>query len=177
MQIIRTRRLDLVPATLALVDADLQSPEALTRLLGAFVPASWPPGEYDRSAMEFFRARLSENPDTVGWYGWYAVHRPDAPAAAVLIGAGGYFGPPGADGVVETGYSIVPESRALGFATELVQALVSRAFSVPGVVRVIAHTSPANIGSVTVLERCGFSVVGPGSDPATVQYSTARPAS
>ena len=175
MQIIRTRRLDLVPATLALLDADLLSPEALARLLGASVPASWPPGEYDRPAMEFFHARLSENPDAVGWYGWYAVHRSVGPSVAALIGSGGYFGPPGADGVLEIGYSIVPESRALGFATELVQALVSRAFSVPEVVRVIAHTTATNLGSVTVLERCGFSLVGPGSEPGTVQYGTARP--
>lgn len=175
MQSIRTRRLDLVPATLALVDADLQSPEALARLLEAAVPASWPPGEYDRSAMEFFRARLSENPEAAGWYGWYAVHRPVEPPGAVLIGSGGYFGPPGTDGVVEIGYSIVPESRALGFATELVRALVSRAFSVPEVVRVIAHTTPTNLGSVTVLERCGFSLVGPGSEPGTVQYGITGP--
>lgn len=175
MQIIRTRRLDLVPATLALLAADLRSPEALAHLLRASVPASWPPGEYDRSAMKFFSGRLSENPDAVGWYAWYAVHRPVAPAAAVLIGSGGYFGPPGTDGVVEIGYSIVPESRALGFATELVQALVSRAFSVPAVARVIAHTTPHNLGSVTVLERCGFSLVGPGREPGTVQYGTARP--
>lgn len=177
MQIIRTHRLDLIPATVALLDADLLSPAALASILGASVPASWPPGECDRSAMEFFRARLSENPDAVGWYGWYAVHRPVAPpGAAALIGSGGYFGPPGTDGVVEIGYSVVPESRARGFATELVQSLVSRAFSVPEVLRVIAHTTPHNLGSVTVLERCGFSLIGLGSEPGTVQYGTARPA-
>jgi len=170
-RIIRTRRLDLVPATSTLLDADLLSAEALAHLLGASVPASWPPGEYDRSAMEFFRARLSENPDAVGWYGWYAVHRP----VAVLIGFGGYFGPPGADGAVELGYSIVPEARGLGFATELVQALLARAFSVPEVVRVIAHTTPTNLGSIAVLKRCGFSFIGPGSEPGTVQYGIARP--
>jgi RimJ/RimL family protein N-acetyltransferase len=175
MQIIRTRRLDLIPATLALVEADLQSPEALARLLGAAVPASWPPGEYDRSAMEFFRDRLAENPGAVGWYGWYAVHRQVELHGSVLIGSGGYLGPPGSDGVAEIGYSVVPESRALGFATELVQALVSRAFSKPEVVRVIAHTTPANPGSVRVLERCGFSLVGPGSEPGTVQYATTGP--
>lgn len=103
------------------------------------------------------------------------MHRPVADPVAVLIGTGGYFGPPGTDGVVEIGYSIVPESRALGFATELVQALVSRAFSVSTVVRVIAHTTPENFGSVTVLERCGFSVVGPGSELGTVQYGTNKP--
>jgi len=175
MQIIRTHRLELVPATLTLVEADIQSPEALARLLGAAVPASWPPGEYDRSAMEFFRDRLSANPEAVGWYGWYAVHRPVESNGSVLVGSGGYLGPPGADGVAEIGYSIVPESRALGFATELVQALVSRAFSKPEVVRVIAHTTSANLRSVRVLERCGFSLVGPGSEPGTVQYATTKP--
>ena len=175
MQIIRTHRLDLVPATLTLVEADIESPEALARLLGARVPASWPPGEYDRSAMEFFRDRLSENPEAVGWYGWYAVHRPVGSNGSFLVGSGGYLGPPGADGVAEVGYSIVPESRALGFATELVQALVSHAFSKPAVVRVIAHTTSTNLGSVQVLERSGFSLVGPGSEPGTVQYATTPP--
>jgi RimJ/RimL family protein N-acetyltransferase len=175
MKIIRTNRLDLVPATLTLVEADIESPEALARRLGATVPASWPPGEYDRSAMEFFRDRLSEDPEAVGWYGWYAVHRPVEPHGAVLVGTGGYLGPPNADGVAEIGYSIVPESRGLGFATELVHALVSRAFSKPQVVRVIAATTSTNLGSVRVLERCGFSLVGPGSEPGTVQYATTRP--
>lgn len=172
MQIIRTNRLDLVPASLTLVEADIESPQALARLLGAVVPDSWPPGEYDRSAMEFFRDRLAENPEAVGWYGWYAVHRPVEPHGAVLVGSGGYFGPPGADGVAEIGYSVVPASHGLGFATELVQALVARAFSMPKVVRVIAHTTATNIGSVRVLERCGFSLVGPGSEAGTVRYAT-----
>lgn len=171
MPIIRTQRLDLVPATLALVEADLESPRALARLLGAVVPVSWPPGEYDRSAMEFFRDRLSESPEAVGWYGWYAVCRPVEANGAVLVGCGGYHGPPGADGVVEIGYSIVPESRRLGFANETVQALVAHALSKPEVVRVIACTTAENLASVRVLERCGFELVGSGSEPGTVQYA------
>jgi RimJ/RimL family protein N-acetyltransferase len=177
MQIIRTHRLDLVPATLALVEADIESPEALGRLLGAVVPACWPPGEYDRAAMEFFRDRLSESPEAVGWYGWYAVQRSVEPHGSVLVGCGGYLGPPGADGVAEIGYSIVPESRGLGFATEIVHAIVARAFSKPGVVRVIAHTSSTNLESVRVLEKCGFSLVGPGTEPGTVRYATTKPTS
>jgi RimJ/RimL family protein N-acetyltransferase len=144
-------------------------------LLGAAVPASWPPGEYDRSALEFFRARLSESDDAVGWYGWYAIHRPVEGDGGVVIGAGGYLGPPGSDGVVEVGYSISPEFQARGFATELVQALVSHAFSVAGVVRIIAHTQVTNAGSVKVLERCGFKPAGAGSGPETVQYERSRP--
>jgi ribosomal-protein-alanine N-acetyltransferase len=171
---IRTERLDLFAATLAHVEAELESPNRVGELLGAEVPASWPPGEYDRSAMEFFRARLSESPDAAGWYGWYAVLRPGPGEAAVVIGAGGYLGPPSPEGVVEVGYSIAPEYRARAFATELVQALVAHAFSDGRVVRVIAHTSAANAGSIKVLERCGFVLAGEGGEPETREYETQR---
>lgn len=151
----------------------MESPASLGRLLQAAVPASWPPGEYDRSAMEFFHAQLSEDGAAVGWYGWYAIHRP-VDGDGVVVGSGGYLGPPGPDGVAEVGYSIAPEFRARGFATELVQALVSRAFSVKGVVRVIAHTTATNPVSIKVLERCGFTLAGDGTEPGTVRYERSR---
>lgn len=172
MQTIRTRRLELVPASLALVEAELESTGALAKLLDAAIPGSWPPGEYDRAAMEFFHDQLAENPAAAGWYGWYTIHRPADSNATVLVGAGGYFGLPGADGIAEIGYSIVPEFRARGFATELVQALVSRALSMPEVLRVIAHTNPTNLGSIRVLERCGFCLVGSNREAGMVQYAT-----
>ena len=87
--LIRTECLELVPATLAHIEAEMEYSEKLGRLLGAEIPTSWPPGEYDRSAMEFFRARLSESGEAVGWYGWYAIHRPVEGDGAVVIGAGG----------------------------------------------------------------------------------------
>jgi [ribosomal protein S5]-alanine N-acetyltransferase len=170
MHPITTLRLVLVPATVALIDADLESAEALDRFLDAEVPSDWPPGEYDRPAMEFFRSQLAKQPDAVGWYGWYAVHRSVDQERPVLVGSGGYFGPPDAAGTVEVGYSIVPAFRARGFATELLKALVARAFAVPGLLQVVAHTTPSNIGSIRVLERCGFSFIGPGNEPNTVRY-------
>jgi ribosomal-protein-alanine N-acetyltransferase len=174
IQSIRSARLELVPATLAHVEAEIESPEALGRLLSATIPASWPPGEYDRSAMEFFRARLSEDPASVEWYGWYAVQRFEG-GRSVVIGAAGYLGPPGSDGTVEVGYSIAPEFQAQAYATEIVQALVTRAWSIPVVNRVIAHTQPSNVGSVKVLERCGFRVVDPGGESGAVEYERLRP--
>ena len=178
----RTERLELVAATLDHIEAEMESPERLGRLLGADVPASWPPGEYDRSAMEFFHARLSENPGAAGWYGWYAIHHPENGAgAAAVIGAGGYLGPPGPDGVVEIGYSIAPEFHARAFATELVRALTARAFAAAAavgavVVRVIAHTNETNAASKKVLERCGFAPAGPADGEGTVEYEILRPA-
>jgi len=91
------------------------------------------------------------------------------------VGAGGYFGPPDAGGTVEIGYSVVSGFRARGFAGEIVRALVEHAFSTSGVKRVIAHTQPENIGSVKVLERAGFFLVGAGQEPGTVQYAHLRP--
>jgi RimJ/RimL family protein N-acetyltransferase len=171
---IRSSRLELVPATLAHLEADLKSPEALGHLLGVAVPTSWPPGEYDRSAMEFFRARLAEDPDAVGWYGWYAIHRQEGEESTV-IGVAGYLGRPGIGGTIEVGYSIAPEFQARAYATEVVEALVIRAWTLPEVSRVIAHTQPSNVASVKVLERCGFTSVGPGGNSGEVEYEKLRP--
>ena len=175
MLTIRTERLDLVAATLDHLEAELRSPSELARLLGARVPAGWPPGEYDRQAMELFRARLAEDGGNAGWYGWYAILRPAGCQGGTVIGAGGFLGPPAADGTVEIGYSIVPAFEGQGLATELVRALVGRAFSAPGVMRVIAHTRPDNIGSAKVLERCGFSLAGPDSESSSFRYVLSRP--
>jgi ribosomal-protein-alanine N-acetyltransferase len=162
---IASPRLELVPATVALLDAELESASTLASLLDAQVPEGWPPGEYDRPAIEFFRARLAESPDAAGWYGWYALLRGAGGQARTVVGAGGFFGPPDADGLVEIGCSIVPAFEKRGLATELVRALVSRAFETGRVRTIIAHTRPDNAGSVKVLERCGFTLADPGREP------------
>jgi [ribosomal protein S5]-alanine N-acetyltransferase len=163
-------RLNLVSATLQHFDAELKSPASLSALLGVTVPEGWPPGEYDRSAIETFRARLAENPTAAGWLSWYAVMRPSGGAPALLVGSGGYFGPPDAEGTVEIGYSTVPSFEGRGVATEIASALTLRALSMPGVKRVIAHVRPDNPASIRVLVRCGFTEVGPGREPGTVRY-------
>jgi RimJ/RimL family protein N-acetyltransferase len=81
------------------------------------------------------------------------------------VACGGYFGPPSADGSVEIGYSVVPECRRQGYATEVVQALVTRAFAVPGVSRILAEADRENVGSITVLMRSGFRRMGTGREP------------
>ncbi|HWS72023.1 MAG TPA: GNAT family N-acetyltransferase [Thermoanaerobaculia bacterium] len=157
--------LHLLPTTLAHLEDELAGGANLGAMLHATVPASWPPGEYDRDAMAFFRERyLEEREAAVGWYGWYAIDRDgDGGDAAQLIGAGGYFGPP-VDGRVEIGYSIAPEFRRRGYATELVDALVTRAFAIDGIDTVVAHTTHANQGSLGVLAKCGFAEAGPDGD-------------
>lgn len=100
----------------------------------------------------------------------------DAEAPPTVVAAGGYVGPPDEAGVVESGYSVCPEWRARGYATELTRALAAHAAAQPGVTRVIAHTTAANPGSVKVLERSGFVAAGAGAEPGTLRFEYVRPA-
>ncbi len=173
--VLQTRRLDLIAATLDLVDAELKSHAALQDLLGADVPEDWPPGEYDRNAQEFLRTQLaSGGPSRVGWLGWYAVTRDSDGRRDALVAGAGFLGPP-AEGRVEIGYSVVPAARGRGYATEIVRALVAFAFGHPGVDEVVAHTSDENVASTHILLRCGFSRVGPGAASGSVKYRARRP--
>jgi [ribosomal protein S5]-alanine N-acetyltransferase len=170
-----TLRLDLVPARLAALDTELRSPANLSAVLGVEVPEGWPPGEYDLSAIRYFRDHLAADPDASDWYSWYAMLRPVGTGVPTLIAAAGFFGPPDDGGSVEIGYSVVPAFAGHGFATEIVRALVDHAFATGRVRRILAHTTAGNIGSVKVLEHAGFAYVGPGRDPGTVEYLMTHP--
>lgn len=166
-----TQRLLLIAVTLEHIRTELESPQRLSVLLAAQVSSAWPTGEYDRDAMEFFRARLEEGGTEVeGWYAWYAVRKADAQGSRALVGAGGYFGPPDSEGVVEIGYSVLPEWRRMGYASEIVQALLERAFSHPQVKKVIAHTTESNQASIGVLLRCGFLETGVRKEAGTLYF-------
>ncbi len=155
-----SNRLELIAATLDHVCAELEATERLASLLNAHVEPGWPPGEYDRDAQVYFRDRLKEGGAAViGWYCWYVLRHGSPCQKPVLVGAGGYFGPPNEEGVVEIGFSIMPAWRNLGYATELAELLVRNAFSDGRVRKVIAHTKPANLASCRVLEKGGFAYV------------------
>ena len=142
---LRTTRLRLVPGTVELFDADPDEPDRLAALLGVTDLSDWPPSgsDYDRDAIEVFRAQLVADPTLVGWNSYYACW------GATLVGCGGYFGPPTA-GAVEIGYAIGVPWRRQGLASELVEALIERASSCR-VERVVAHTRPDNVASKAVL--------------------------
>lgn len=175
MKSLRSDRLTLVASSLEHVRTELESPSQLATLLGAEVSTSWPTGEYDRDAMEFFCARLEEGGEEVeGWYGWYALSPADSGSSRTLVGAGGYFGPPDTEGTVEVGYSVLPEWQRRGYAGEMVRMLVEHAFTFPRVDRVIAHTTKANPASISVLLRCGFRAEGAGREVGTLRFEYSR---
>ena len=68
-----------------------------------------------------------------------------------------------AAGEAEIGYTIAPSHQRLGLGTEVVRALVGHLFEARHLQRLIARTDPANVGSITILERTGFRRVAPAT--------------
>jgi ribosomal-protein-alanine N-acetyltransferase len=168
---ILTARLRLTPATEETLRLELDDPAAFAAHLRVRIPPDWPPGEYDRGAIQFFLEKMIEGgPNAVGWYGWYAILQGSAPAA--LVGCGGYLEAPDDAGCMEIGYSICEQWRNKGLAKELVQALVDRAWAL-GARKIVAHTTEANPASIAVLLSCGFQQT-PGSDQVQLQFEIVR---
>lgn len=137
------------------------------------MPDDWPPPLNDEDSLHYFTSRVSAQPDAVGWYVWYFIrHDPDEPP--VVLGNGGFKGPPSADGVVEVGYSLFPQYQHRGYATEAVGALVGWALSHDAVQSVIAETFPELTSSIAVLQRLGFTRTLESSAPAIIRFERRR---
>ena len=172
-----TERLQLVPATLSLCDAEASGQDAVARALGALVPPSWPPPVLEPDDVDRIRRRLESDPRNHTWTLHYVVRRPSAAGGRPeLVGVAGYAGPPTPGGAVEIGYAVAVEHQRHGYATEAVTALVARAFADPGVSVVFATTYATLQPSIHVLRKVGFVHVA--SDPQTglLRYERRRPA-
>ena len=80
--------------------------------------------------------------------------------SATVVGDIGFFGPPDAAGLLEVGYSIVPNRRRRGYASEAASALVTWALDQPGVQTIVAACDADNAASILTLERVGFRQTG-----------------
>jgi RimJ/RimL family protein N-acetyltransferase len=170
---LQTARLELVPGTAELGRAEIGDRPRFSLLLGADVPAAWPPPENDEQTMTFFTEYVENNPDGVGWAAWYILLRAED-GRKTAIGTCGFKGGPDKDGTVETGYAVLPEHQRRGYAPEAVAGLVAWAFGHPEVRRVIAHTFPDLRASIRVLEKCDFTPAGVGEEAGTVRYERRR---
>lgn len=173
---LETERLLLVASTLEIARAEARDRDELARILGAVVHPAWPPSDYDQAARDFLLRSLEGKPDAYGFLAWCWMARPEgAGERPILIGGGGFKGPPDDTGTVEIGYSIVPEYYGRGLATEAVGAMTAWAFGHPAIRRVIAETLPELAASRRVLEKTGFALTGePPNDPRSLRYALDR---
>ena len=159
--IVQTPRLMLLATSRALLTAELHKPQYFPVLLGAAMPADWPPGEYNRDAMTYFLDKLTTGGrEAAGWYGWYALRKAEGDTPRTLVGSGGFMGPPDEAGTAELGYSIAADWRGQGLATELVAGLVQQAAATGMVRRLVAHAQPENLPAQRVLLHNGFTSTG-----------------
>lgn len=172
---IRTERLELVPATPPMVRAAMEGGSPLAACLGVEAPASWPPLYLDTPALEFTLARLAEGPGQLDWWLHFVLLRASGRGASrCLIGTAGFVGPPSTDGTVEVGYSILPEHQRKGYATEAVRGMVTHSFAIAGVERVIAETLAELEPSIGVLRKCGFRPAADPSSPEVIRFELTR---
>ncbi len=134
--------------------AEMTNLMQLGELLNAEFSHGWPPPENNEKTMEWFFNRIYDNPNHRGWLIWYFVNVTNS--KRMVIGNGGFTGPPDKNGVVECGYSILKPMQDHGFASEAVGGLIKWALTHELVKKIVARTNVENIPSRRVLEKNGF---------------------
>ena len=170
---LQTDRLTLVAGTSELGHAELEDRERFGLLLEADIPPAWPPPLNDANSMMWFTRYIESNPGSEGWVAWYFLLKRPA-QKPLAVGNGGFKGKADTSGTVEVGYSILEEYHRNGLAPEAVKALIRWAFTHNEVNRVIAHTFPKLRPSIRVMEKCGLTFAGNGSEEGTIMYALPR---
>jgi [ribosomal protein S5]-alanine N-acetyltransferase len=119
--------------------------------------------------IEWVLRSIEVNAPADPWHFYYLLLR----ESRTLIGTCGFKAAPDADGRVEVGYSVLEQFRRRGLATEAVQALMQAAFEA-GASEIAAETYPSLLPSLRVMEKCGMTLVGDGSETGTIRYSRGK---
>jgi RimJ/RimL family protein N-acetyltransferase len=104
--------------------------------------------------------QLEGDPKIEGWLAWYWILPGKSGEESVLVGNGGFKGPPTQGGIAEIGYYLRPTHHGRGYGIEAVRCLLEHVFSHAGVRLVMAETRRHNIASVRLLQKVGFGVRG-----------------
>jgi ribosomal-protein-alanine N-acetyltransferase len=146
---VHTERLELRPLAQAAAAALLHDRTTAALELGAELPDGWPHADL----VDVLPWQAAAAPGEEHFGVWVIIERD----TGRLCGDIGFLGPPGPDGAIEIGYSVVPSCRRRGYATEAARALVGWALSRPDVRSVVAHCDTDNVASVRILEGLGFT--------------------
>ena len=145
---IQTERLTLRPLPTAAARMLPGDRDGAARHIGAALATDWPqPDLLDVLPMQ---GPLSSSSEPYGV--WVIV----AKISQMAIGDVGFMGPPGGEGTIEIGYSVIPGCRGRGIATEAVRALARWGLNQPVVLSIVARCEPGNGPSIGVLARVGF---------------------
>jgi len=125
---LQTTRLELRPLPAAAAGALPEDRSTAARLLGAALSPDWPQPDL----LDVLPMQAGGVPGGERFGVWVIIER----ELTTVVGDIGFMGPPGEDGSVEIGYSVIPDRRGRGYASEVVRVL--------------------NVPSIRILERAGF---------------------
>jgi [ribosomal protein S5]-alanine N-acetyltransferase len=141
------QRVELTPLPAAAADALPGDRPTASRLIGASLPNAWPqPDLLDVLPMQ---AAATSEDEQFGI--WLMIERD----TDIVVGDIGFMGPPD-DGSVEIGFSVIPDRRRRGYASEAVVRLVAWALEQPEISEVVARSDADNEASARTLSAAGF---------------------
>jgi ribosomal-protein-alanine N-acetyltransferase len=134
----------------ALLDGDLR---LASRLAGFELPPFFLTFDW---LWRYRTRQIERSPDSAPWLVRAVVSEPERR----VVGHAGFHGPPDSTGMVEVGYTIMPEYRRRGYGRSAVRELIRYASSIPGVSVVRASIGPENTASLALVTSLGFEHVG-----------------
>ena len=157
---VQTRRLELESMSPEFIAALLSGRRAEAEAIaGLALPANWPGGDE-----RFLRLRLPQlraDPSIQPWL-MRAIVLPDP--ERTMVGHIGFHGRPNDDGAAELGYTVFPEFRRRGYATEAIRGLMDWALRQHSVRRFLVSISPENDPSLAMAAKLGFRQIGEQMD-------------
>jgi len=139
--------------------------ESASHLIGLTVPTDWLEAKW---LMEMRLAKLRQDPALEPWL----LRAIGLRETKSMIGFLGFHTLPGAEylnpyapGSVEFGYTVFPDHRKRGYASEAAGALMQWATREHKVTRFVVSISPANEPSLRLAQKFGFHKVGTVTDP------------
>jgi len=166
MDIIHSPRLELIAMSPAFLDSSIKGDlESASRLIGLIVPPDWLEAKW---LMEMRLTKMHENPALEPWL----LRAVGLRETRTMIGFIGFHTLPGAGyldayapGSAEFGYTVFPNYRKMGYASEAAEALMEWATREHNVRRFVVSISPANEPSLRLARKFGFRKVGTVTDP------------
>jgi ribosomal-protein-alanine N-acetyltransferase len=143
-----TERMELRPLPAAAAKMLPEGREEAGRILGAALPLDWPQADL----LDVLPIQASASPSDERFGIWVMIER----ESGSVVGDIGFIGPPSNEGSIEIGYSVIPDRRRHGYATEAARAIVDWALQESKVRVVVACCDNDNEPSIRLLERIGF---------------------
>jgi ribosomal protein S18 acetylase RimI-like enzyme len=110
----------------------------------------------DRSPLNYRAKQVREDPAENPWLLRLAVDR----GTGELVGYGNFHARPDADGMVEIGYTVLPEFRRRGYGREIAETLWRAAVAHPDVRVLRASVAPDNEASLAIVKCAGLVEIG-----------------